>query len=535
VVLAAAGLFAGTALPSSTTGTQSARATAIMGEQALALEKADFSTLAGIKRYLSGVGVDPRSVVIQRGTKNYAGPNCPGAAWTCTSANNVVQVGAQNTFECVATSTPALPPPSVTPTNTPGLQECVIVQGAAKNVAKCIQKSKHGPFVRQRCSITQSGTFNEATIVQVAEQTSGDVQGVLQEAGILQNATASTNRLQVDQESKQLTETGTTQDQDAYQVVGGPFASSEPPVEPAAEQIAVGEGDNASQIVQKQIQRAKGGETQTQNDGTYGAGAPFARPADCNDDPLSPIRPNACVNLEQTALNGTNGGPSDHQGQGQLTQTIDQEATTTELGAFQRQGFSAFAGGADGRVHQLIDPTGTGTSQNQANQSETLKLSAPPHPDLEQIQFGGAGCCGFGSQVGGVGNSEQINQQKLLEAKGGTEQTATLVGTSSSPQGNCTINHSAETKSDENADQSTTSESESPCPALAVLTVCQNTEGGVGECQEAEVCGSAEAPDIEVDEGGNVTVSCDEENGGPTLAGVTEPLPLTPSPLDSRR
>jgi hypothetical protein len=253
-----------------------------------------------------------------------------------------------------------------------------------------------------------------------------------------------------------------------------------------------------------------------QNDGVFAE-----EPDDCYEDALSVEFPNACINLSQSAMNGTNG--SDGQGQGQLAQTIDQEAKTDELGAVQQQGAGPFEGGADGHVHQLIGSLGTGTSQNQANQTEILKLWAPPDPDPddlideapEQEQFGGASCCGFGTQLGGVGNSEEINQQKTLEALGGgtgTLQIATLVSTSSTPTGTCQHNHNAQTKSDTNSDQSSRSASaggEDGCPGLALITVCENGEGGVGDCQETEVCVGG-SPFIDVSEG--IFVSCGESS-----------------------
>src|SRR5213592_2654559 len=51
----------------------------------------------------AAVGVDPATAVRQVGLLNYAGPNCPGIGWNCTTATNVVQVasaGGQNRFEC---------------------------------------------------------------------------------------------------------------------------------------------------------------------------------------------------------------------------------------------------------------------------------------------------------------------------------------------------------------------------------------------------------------------------------------------------
>jgi hypothetical protein len=53
----------------------------------------NLSTNAKVREYLRSLGISPRGAVIQRGARNYAGPRCPGKAWTCTStAHRVVQV-----------------------------------------------------------------------------------------------------------------------------------------------------------------------------------------------------------------------------------------------------------------------------------------------------------------------------------------------------------------------------------------------------------------------------------------------------------
>jgi hypothetical protein len=60
----------------------------------------DLSSLSKIKTYLRSIGVNPRSVVIQRAKRNYARPNCPGSGWNCTTSTRVLKVGGQNTAEC---------------------------------------------------------------------------------------------------------------------------------------------------------------------------------------------------------------------------------------------------------------------------------------------------------------------------------------------------------------------------------------------------------------------------------------------------
>src|SRR5437899_2530217 len=84
----------------------------------------DLSSLPAIEAYLTSIGVDPGSVVIQQGPLNYAGPYCPGDGWTCTAATRVVQISTgrsgANIFDCL---------PSINAT-IPALNECLIVQSS---------------------------------------------------------------------------------------------------------------------------------------------------------------------------------------------------------------------------------------------------------------------------------------------------------------------------------------------------------------------------------------------------------------------
>src|SRR5262249_40319967 len=103
--------------------------------------KIDLSTRGGVAVYLASQGISMHGVVIQRGARNYAGPNCPGKGWTCTTAKRVVQIakasgsGNGNSFVCAASSG----------TPTTGPNSCQIVQfvngGSAGNSATCIERS----------------------------------------------------------------------------------------------------------------------------------------------------------------------------------------------------------------------------------------------------------------------------------------------------------------------------------------------------------------------------------------------------------
>src|SRR5438105_6399912 len=82
-------------------------------------------------------------VVRQVGLRNYAGPNCPGKGWNCSTSTRVLQVataGGSNTANCTTNPTP-----------------CSITQtGAGTNTARCTQSSIF-PMAVQSCTITQSG------------------------------------------------------------------------------------------------------------------------------------------------------------------------------------------------------------------------------------------------------------------------------------------------------------------------------------------------------------------------------------------
>lgn len=150
----------------------------------------DVSTRSAVVHYLRSIHVDPRKVVIQRGVRNYAGPNCPGKGWRCASTKRtVVQIarrGGTNVFRCARI-------------------RCAVIQfGAAgraagktfaaagkKNKAACIKTTG----VTQSCSITQNSTTmsNEAIVYMNAGKITGLTQTALYTASITQQATGAGN------------------------------------------------------------------------------------------------------------------------------------------------------------------------------------------------------------------------------------------------------------------------------------------------------------------------------------------------------
>ena len=126
-----------------------------------------FKTPAAVLNYLRAQGVNIRGLVVQRGSRNYAGPKCPGRRWNCTKSRRVVQFAATtdstNSFVCSPAGTGTTPPNS-----------CMIVQAAplsGDNNAKCVEQSSADP-VTQECSITQTNVAgaNNAVVFQLITQ-----------------------------------------------------------------------------------------------------------------------------------------------------------------------------------------------------------------------------------------------------------------------------------------------------------------------------------------------------------------------------
>jgi sugar lactone lactonase YvrE len=167
--------------------TPAGKITGSAATRAALLKAANLRTRAGAARYLRSIGLKPSHLVIQRGIRNYAGANCPGKGWSCTStAHPVVQIasaGGSNTFQCATAS-------------------CAVVQVAAApskpnpNTATCIKTGSASVTTGgQSCSINQiSATANnQAIVVQTSNKMSGLTQTASFTAQITQQATGSLN------------------------------------------------------------------------------------------------------------------------------------------------------------------------------------------------------------------------------------------------------------------------------------------------------------------------------------------------------
>jgi hypothetical protein len=147
----------------------------------------ELSTNSAVKRYLRSLGISPRGVVIQRGSKNYAGPRCPGKGWTCTRARRVVQIASGGQSRA-----------------TGGLSLFATTQSST-NVASCLRLTGSS----QGCLLVQSGgtgVSNSAQVTEVIVQAGQTLQGT-QNAQVTQISADGANSVQLNQVIGQLSAT----------------------------------------------------------------------------------------------------------------------------------------------------------------------------------------------------------------------------------------------------------------------------------------------------------------------------------------
>jgi hypothetical protein len=347
----------------------------------------DLSTDQAVVSYLTSLGVDPTGVVIQRGALNYAGPSCPGAAWTCTTSTKVVQVaqpGGQNQVACGAGAS-AIPDSYLTSDLTgaqvsqlvssaapaPLLIGCTAVQagGAQTNTTRCVW---HDSSASQPCTIVQPGAgnanaSNRAFVLEIDDQSTGSTQDATQTASIRQDAAGDAqNFVHVIQSIKLSTNTGTTQTQEGHQLTCALQTSES--------------GNEFSQVIQSiaEKEQAQGPPTQQQN---VEARSKLCDPQFVENPAVTTSTANTFARVEQ---NSGSGALDSHVNQ---SHNLDARATNaTAPGASQTQGDPG--GGIQGKVFQ--DSSGTAKSFGVQNEDQNL---AADSPTITQKQFGPLTCC----------------------------------------------------------------------------------------------------------------------------------------------
>lgn len=371
------------------------------------------SSLPRIEAYLDSIGIDPGSVVIQRGQLNYAGPDCPGTGWNCTTATRVVQLAsAALPASNVATCSPTV---SVTVL---GIDECVIVQSSVAslledatttNSASCEMEATGGDKQKQRCKITQhSKKGNNYAYVRVrTTQRGGSAQVATQDVEITQASETGKNVAKVTETIHQTLDTHqtgvVTQSQNARQRVSVSQTSTS--------------GDNSSDVRQSQVQnesaRTDGSITQEQNTD-------------------SALGRNVEADITQTS---TTGNVSSN-----LEQVIaqDQDAYSPPGSVTQTEG--NFSGGLDGMVVQTT--SAPGVIRSTASQDETQTQHANTEGTLTQTKIGPEFCCA--EQIGGtVANVNTVTQSSVQndDEAAGSIQNSQQSGhcTQSVPGAECTV------------------------------------------------------------------------------------------------
>jgi hypothetical protein len=352
-------------------------------------------------RYLRRhTGIDLSRAVFQRGARNYAGPNCPGPAWNCTTARQVVQIvtratgdddnghGGGNTFRCTAD-----PMPDTT---------CTVLQishtGTGSNRAECVQRQSDSPVVVQECTITQS-TMNGSNWARIEQDVNRHdsiaAQDVFQSATVMQTTTHGDNHVEEIVQDVDLVMSGSSpQMQDAHQK--------------AELDMITSDGNNAADVVQTQDLNAHATALvvdQRQN-------TELDSVANCafGQEPQEPNAPNSCASIFMNTQDGNNWLDLDQRNDLEMTvpgggedddhdDHDDHGGGSSHVSGSEQQGSCNHAGtcvegnDADGGTEAGIDMFGhSGTTTSHMTGSAIQDM--PDHePLIDQLQFADPFCC----------------------------------------------------------------------------------------------------------------------------------------------
>jgi hypothetical protein len=376
---------------------------------------AEGGTLA-LNGFLGSLGVNPGEAVIQSGARNYAGPNCPGAGWTCTDGSGVVvQVSSSggddgggddgaNVFVCSPAG----------PGTDPGTNTCVIVQvseqGSNRAICREHDTAQNG-LVQQTCSITQTNSRgpNVAVVNQSVMMRDEDgTQRSEQRSQVVQTNGSGSNEAVVVQRSTLSATVQSDDGVDSFQMQDAIQSSS------VDQQTGVGlapearAGNNRANLVQSHRLDAEAEE---------------AASAEQLQNSTSPVgqtacfyNPNGCALFEQSS---TNGRLLIHSLQ---TLRHDVEAEDIEGAAFQQQGSSPETGGLAAIFHQ----DSAGVARRVTAQDERQTADADDTGPVTQIQFTGQGPKKNSNQEFHPDNSLFGSQTVVQKASDPTFQQATL-------------------------------------------------------------------------------------------------------------
>jgi hypothetical protein len=412
---------------------------------------------AAVDAYLRSKGIDPATVVRQTSLQNYAGPNCPGIGWNCTTSPRVIQLaqpGGTNVFEFSSDNS--------------ANNDCgVPLQDAqgGQNKFHCKMRST-SDNASQDVFIEQLNAKRNLAIIDFdINSRGGPEQDAIQTAEVHQTATEK-NDVHINESVKQATsisDVDGSQSQEAHQVA-------------IVDQEVTG-SENYAHVHQSQDQRESGSATDQQQN------TELVLPTgvtDCDQEESTKSAPNACANISQDALDAPQGAKN----KSDLHQSINQDQSTKALFADQEQGESP--GGIEGEIDPS-NPLDVGTSDKTAHQDHRQRQSGPNGTTQEQVID--PDCCGFSTTVGGTGNTDNFDQTAIQSSTGGADadQSLFISGNTShvsetellgpsvlsnGPNGTdrCTITHHAAN----NLDSAHGTIRQEPCEFLIVETNCEN-------------------------------------------------------------
>ena len=394
----------------------------------------DVSTKAAVVHYLRSIHVNPKGIVIQRGSHNYAGASCPGKGWTCTHSRRVVQIATghgKNRFRCAS-------------------GRCVVIQltksPLAASTAKCVKTTGTSQF----CSITQSGTGPNTAIVYMNVTTlNGQTQSVTQNAEITQTANTALNKACVFQR--------TNINGPATARRGIPLTVSLD----AHQSISIDQNSHSGGNTVQNASSASGGscatgplnQAQSITSKANGAGSITQKENAANGDA------NLILNIKQNQGDGFIG--SAH---GANNATFNQTNTLTAVVAAAgpvNQTQSSVNGGLLATVNQDSRDVSTAIATQTETQCEDAHLQGepltcdtddldPPGYSLTQTQVGplrkGAG---DSMQTGNAGNVFTVNQSSTQDNDTGSNQTNLIQGDCTT-DGNCTVTQDTDINGTEN-------------------------------------------------------------------------------------
>jgi uncharacterized repeat protein (TIGR01451 family) len=415
-----------------------------------------------VHSYLRSLGVDPRTFVVQRGQRNYAGPNCPGKAWNCTKAKRVIQMAGTtitNRFVCRATTGSTIPDTSGTNADT---NTCVLVQVSqgGLNEARCFLTDigTHVPNQAQSCVVTQTNTTGRNSIWATQDLRQYDTEQATghQQITVTQRNGSGNNAALIDQNLIQVSDLKpetVTQVQEAKQSVD---------IHQTADT-----GTNSSDVKQvlslRAVGQATGAVSQSQNTANDG--------------------PNTLATINQTSGSGANSSSLDQYNR------LEAQATSTNGPVNQSQGSTT--GGLYGDVHQVSSAPSTTFSHQDEDQ---IAHATTPTGTLTQTQIGPLFCCGAGSSVGNDSNSVTVNQTGHQESDGGSQLNTAEASCRSS--GSCgTHQHKDNNVDSLTVDDGCEGSTESPC------TVDRAVVCGPEGCETFPVEEETGSPDSAVTKG----------------------------------